>query len=1036
MVAIIAPIIPPERRMSRLLLALVLITPAAFAQEVRRADLKPGLLFTATDKGGFNVTRLESGVGLTLNPGDAAHPRSDGGQTFTWTGYIQIVSAGKYQFDATLLGKLKVSIGEQPVLSGEVKQKANTLVDAEVELKPGIQAFTVTLERTDPGVRVELNWSGPRFRREPIPYFFFGHTLKQRPASFADDLKREHGRFLFEELSCIKCHTATADDKMAKGLAERSGPDLSKIAERAYPGWIDAWLADPKKLRPHTSMPAMFADDELGKAQRYAVVAYLSSLGKPLAEYKPPTVYPNDMRQSIDRGAKLFLTAGCAACHGDQLTAPPTRKKKDDDEDETPVDPTSSVYGVGTATGAQMYYTLNHVGSKTNPTALGQWLKNPLDTNPHGRMPNMQLSVQEAFDLARFLCKTTDEKISSKIPEPPKIAFDPAALVDPETSKTVTKLQGDEKWRAVGKWLVSSKGCVNCHKVEDGGKPLPVKDPPPLKLATVAKLAPAGCVGDDPDKGHPPGVVPKYSLSADQKAALTAFLKDGLKGAGTPSPVHSAKVAFKRFNCLNCHSRDGEGGIDPALADQMKALENPDNADDVQPPRLTGIGRKMRTSWMKEVLLNAGRARPWMTLRMPQYGDANVGKLHEHLPLLDGTTTDDAVGKAEFTKEKIETGKTLAGKQGHGCIACHDISGQRGGGTRGPDLATTNQRVRYDWYTRWMHQPQRMVPGTKMPQAFIDGKALLDQYYQGDGDKQIEAMWAYFSLGPGLPLPSGIEPPKGMIVAVKDRPEILRTFMPDNAGTKCIAVGYPGGMNTVFDSSQCRLSYAWAGNFLDVQPVWDGRGGNPARVLGSKFWTAPVGFPWALTNLDQLPDFDKQSKDTAFGAPLADGKVHNGPMALKFKGYTTDGEGNPTFQYSLTVDDRKTALSVAETPQPTKTTVANGLTRKFRVTAPDQKAVWLNVGVSFTQPRLLDRMDTEAKFAESMPANGLRVVAGVGGEAVQVFAADVGTWRFVKEGDRWRVLLRVSDGNGAPNEMTLTVWALPKPEPALLKELR
>lgn len=1027
--------------MSRSILALALGLAAlstVAAQEVRRADLKPGLLFTSTDAGGFSVTRLEPSVGITLNPGEAAHPRSDGGQTFRWTGYIQVVSAGTYRFDATLLGKLTIKVGDQLVYTQTVTgEAAKAVSDWNVELKTGIQPFTATLERTGPAVRADVRWNGPRFRPEPVPYFFFGHTLAQRPASFADDLKREHGRFLFEELSCVKCHAAAPTDPLAKGLAERSGPDLSKIAERAYPGWLDAWLADPKKLRPHTAMPQMFADDELGKAQRYAVVAYLSSLGQPLAEYKPPTVYPNDVKESMARGAKLYLTAGCAACHGDRLTAPPTKKKLDDDEDEVAFDPTGSMYGAGTGTGAKAVYQLNHIGSKTSPFALGLWLRNPLETNPHGRMPNMQLSVREAFDIARFLCQTTDDSISPKMPDAPKVDFDPAALVDAETGKRLATLPADQKWRGVGRWLVSKKGCVNCHTVEEDGKKLPLTGPmtPALKLDTIAKIGTGGCIAEKPDVTK----VPNYALTADQKAALTAFLKDGLKGAGTPSPVHAAKVAFKRFNCLNCHKRDGEGGIDLALADMMKALENPDNADDVQPPQLTGVGHKMRTSWMKEVLLNGGRARPWMTLRMPQYGPDNVGHLHEQIPLLEGTVTDDTVGKAEFTKEKIETGRALAGKQGHGCISCHDISGQRGGGTRGPDLATTNQRVRFDWYTRWMHQPQRMVPGTKMPQAFIDGKALLDQYYEGDGDKQIEALWAYFSLGPGLPLPAGLEPPKGLTVLVKDRPEILRTFMPDNAGTKCVAVGYPGGLNLVFDSSQCRLSYAWAGNFLDVRPVWDGRGGNPARLLGAKFWTAPVGFPWAVTDTNSptaVPDFVRQAKDPAFAAPLPEGKVYSGPMAVQFRGYSVDIPGNPTFRYALTADDGKTVVSIAETPQPVTATVANGLTRRFAVESSSNKVVWLNVGDSAGEPKLLNEAGETVPLAESVPAKGVKVVAGAGGQAVEVYAADTGEWRLVKAGDRWQILLKVVDGVATKAEFALSVWTLPKPEQGLLKELK
>ena len=1031
--------------MSRLLLSLVAAAFAipAVAQEVRRADLKPGLLFTSTDKSGFSVTRLESNPAITLNPGEAAHPRSDGGQSFTWTGYIQIVAAGKYKFDATLLGKLGVSIDGQPVLGGETKGKAEAITGNDVELKSGIQTFTVTLDRTDPTVRVELNWSGPRFRREPIPYFFFGHTLKQRPVSFIDDLKREHGRFLFEELACVKCHAAGVDDKMTKGLAARSGPDLSKIAERAYPGWVDAWLADPKKLRPHTAMPQMFSEDEKGRAERYAVVAYLNSLGKPLAEYKPPLVYPNDIKESLARGGKLFLTAGCAACHGDQLTAPPTKKKKDDDEDEKPFDTTGSVYGVGTASGPQTFYTLNHVGSKTSPAALAKWLKNPTETNPHGRMPNMQLTDGEALDLANHLCKVTDEKITAKMPDAPKA--DPIELVN-DAKRNGVKLEGDKlelivgafggkKWELAGWVLFQSKGCANCHKAS------PELDPKALagvtKFKTLVDVQGAGgngCLAEKPEVTR----TPNYALAADQRAALTTFLKDGLKGAGSPSPVHTAKIALKRFNCLNCHNRDGEGGIDLGLSDKMKALESAENADDVQPPRLAGVGHKMRTSWMKDVLLNAGRARPWMTLRMPQYGAENVGKLHEHLPLLEGTTTDDAVGKVEYTKEKVETGKALTGKQGHGCISCHDISGVRGGGTRGPDLATTNQRVRFDWYTRWMHQPQRMVPGTKMPQAFIEGKALLTTYYDGDGDKQIEALWAYYSLGPGLPLPAGIDPGnKGLTVVVGDRPEILRTFMPDNAGTRCVAVGYPGGLNVVFDSTQCRLAYAWAGHFLDVKPVWDGRGGNPAKLLGTKFWTSPAGFPWAITDAaDKLPDFDKQNKDPAFAAPLPDGKTHTGPMAVKFGGYKIDDKGYPTFAYTLTADDGKAVLTVKEMPQPSAATVANGLTRKFDVKTPAGKAVWLNVGVSNAQPRLYWAQGGDIPFAETVKNGDARVVLTGTGEAVQVIQADQGAWRFVKDGDRWRVYLLLDFNQAMNAEVNLRAWALPKADPALVKDLK
>src|SRR5262249_22736901 len=142
---------------------------------------------------------------------------------------------------------------------------------------------------------------------------------------------------------------------------------------------------------------------------------------------------------------------------------------------------------------------------------------------------------------------------------------------------------------------------------------------------------------------------------------------------------------------------------------------------------------------------------PWMTLRMPQYGEANLGSLPDTLALLEGVIAEPETHRPDLTAEKLEAGRLLTGKNGHGCISCHDISGITGGGTRGPDLALTSQRVRHDWYVRWMHNPQRIAPGTRMPQNFIDGKALLTTVYNGDGDKQIDALWSYLALGPGLP---------------------------------------------------------------------------------------------------------------------------------------------------------------------------------------------------------------------------------------------------------------------------------------------
>src|SRR5688500_17083200 len=198
----------------------------------------------------------------------------------------------------------------------------------------------------------------------------------------------------------------------------------------------------------------------------------------------------------------------------------------------------------------------------------------------------------------------------------------------------------------------------------------------------------------------------------------------------------------------------------------------------------------------------------------------------------------------------------------------------------------------------------------------------------------------------GLPLPEGLEPPKGLIVAVKDRPEILRTFMPD-AGSKAIAVGYPGGVKVAFAADQCRLAYSWAGNFLDASPVWNNRGGAPAKLLGPQFWTGPAGHPWGLTvNPHVPPDFAAREKNPAFGLPLPlePARIYDGPMAVHFDGYSLDHSGLPTFRYRLTENPKDGVLKVAERPRPLKASVATGLARQFTVEAPGGYRAWLLAG--------------------------------------------------------------------------------------------
>jgi hypothetical protein len=267
--------------------------------------------------------------------------------------------------------------------------------------------------------------------------------------------------------------------------------------------------------------------------------------------------------------------------------------------------------------------------------------------------------------------------------------------------------------------------------------------------------------------------------------------------------------------------------------------------------------------------------------------------------------------------------------------------------------------------------------------------------------------------------------------------------MPE-AGSKAIAVGYPGGVNVAFDAATCRLVYAWGGNFLDASPVWNNRGGAPAKLLGPKFWAGPPGNPWGIGSSQQPPDFVTRSKDPAYGAPLPDGVLYPGPMAVHFDGYRLDPAGRPTFRYR--VDYGSYSLSVAERPEPLKSVAGLGVARHFELKGPPDQHGWLLAGESDREPRLYTEkgepvpLDLKAATPEA-PAAGKLVVLPQAGDAVFVLAATKapeGTaWRFAaRPGGGWLAIAKVPAGkDGLKADLTVSTWSLPRDDAGLLREL-
>jgi cytochrome c551/c552 len=1009
------------RRNLLVLLSLVCAVPL-LAQEIEPEDLKPGLLATYQERTAraMKMTRLEHTIALNLGEDESPHPAVEAGRgTYTWEGYIKVLRNGEYTLAARLRGNVRISIGGKVFETSALGERAELKSSPSVTLKAGIQPIRVVYDRPEKGrATLELLWKVPQFRFEQIPSEQLGHLPNNEAGEFKQSSRIDHGRFVFEEHGCVNCHNPEEKSRLSTSLVSRQGPNLTQIGSRVYSGWLESWMLDPSKHRPNTTMPKLFSDDANGKAEAKAVAHYLVTLGGPMPDNKQK-ISPQDLAKGLSKGQSLFTSVGCAACHQEK----PAVKEFE-----------PSVYGLLSPLGVQSHYALGALGSKTRADRLATFLLNPLATHPNGRMPNLSLTNEEARDLSLYLVTSRDEKIPQEIGNPTE--GPPAALMEAVLGKNnLGKIPVTAQWAEVGQKLVTTKGCVNCHIISPNNQPLP-------KLATKSLHT----IRQKPDQGCLSGKgtsVAVYKLSETDRDSLTAWLKASNDAEGVKAPTYEARVAFKRFNCLNCHQREGEGGLSVELIEQMQKLEKSENIDDVRPPTLNGVGHKLLTPWFQKVLTQGGRARPWMSLRMPQYGEQNVGKLAEGITHLEGADLEEKITDVELTPTKVQVGKLMIGKTGLGCISCHDIAGIPNTGTRGPDLASTNQRVRYSWYRDWLEQPQRMAPNTRMPQIFVDNKSLFPNALDGNPDAQAEAMWAYMSLGSKMPLPIGLEPPKGLVVKVDGETEILRTFMPE-AGNRAIAVGFPGGVNVAFDANQCRLSYGWAGNFLDASPVWNNRGGAPAKLLGPKFWTAPPGNPWSVGGSQEPPDFAKRSNDPAFGKPLPDLQLFKGDRKVFFDGYSLDEKSVPTFYYRV-LGEGTAPLTVVEKVEPLKS-IATGFLRDFKLTIPPNSASYLNAGESNQEPKLFNadgsevKLDLKSGASEQEVAGKLVILPGEGdGSTVLSLSPSIEgvKWRLQpRPGGGWQALVKIPmTKTGVKGDLPLKVWSLGKVDPAFLKGL-
>jgi mono/diheme cytochrome c family protein len=528
-----------------------------------------------------------------------------------------------------------------------------------------------------------------------------------------------HGERLFLQLGCHGCHLVEGYESI-----EKVGPYLRRLAAKVEPGWLIRWLENPHRFRERTKMPNFLFD----RGQATAIAAYLLHASREdsdswLSQHPAQLgVDPRDP-QKVAAGRALADGLGCRGCHG--LAPGESPALLGADKDLAP--------------------NLGKVAEKTDARWLFHWLKNPRGYSPVARMPNLRLSDEEAVALASFLL-TLGER-------------EPHASLNGTLQEAELIAQGEK--------LVRKYGCAGCHDVAGmenesrigvelstfGSKPREelffgnhTDIPNTWDDWTYHKLKDPRTYQTDRIEQ----VMPQFKLADSDIDALRVFLHSRMDervpqryhapDAGRAKALTEGRRLVEKYNCVGCHVIEGAGGVIRARYEETPTMA---------PPILNGEGAKVQPDWLFAFLKQPSPIRPWLQVRMPTFGlsDEETHTLVEYFLAQETVEIPFVhVDETAIPAEHVAAGKVLASNEYFDCFSCHQQGDKKPEGPPegwAPDLAMARRRLNPDWIVRWLEDPQRVQPGTKMPSFYPGGP---EDVLQGDEQRQIRALRDYLMM--------------------------------------------------------------------------------------------------------------------------------------------------------------------------------------------------------------------------------------------------------------------------------------------------
>ena len=723
-----------------------------------------------------------------------------------------------------------------------------------------LQRFLASPETVKPGTSMPNLLRGDAGKAELLTHYLLSMSPPAPPAAFPDKAASARGESLYHRIGCVACH----DPQNGSAPPAGSVP-LPRMEEKwAFDG-LRKFLMDPLATRPSGRMPSL----NLTSAEAADLAHYLLR-GTKVPAAVEASFYSARFRSLEDlEQTETTRTASAAG-----LTAGPP------------------LLGGGSAVRLTTWLNVETAGryrfflsaSSASRFAInGNWVMGE-DT---WESPQIAENHTVDFKAGRHELKVDFVKRGKKEPaltvewEGPGIPRSPvpAHLLSSEKEPVMPRPEfiPDPAKAEQGLAIYIAMNCASCHESKPSAPALPA----------LAALTPGkGCLAETP-----PAPLPHYHFDGAQRSELGEALRT-LNAASLPAPTpqQNLSLTLANFRCTQCHVRDGQGGV-PADRDGFFTS----NADDVGdegrlPPKLDGTGDKLRPEWIRRVLTEGAAVRPYLNTRMPQFGAAHTAHLPNLLVSLD-RKADPVTPSPDAPDIQREAGRKLTGTDGLSCIGCHQFNRQPAHALQVMDLTTSTQRLNEDWFRRFLRDPNRFNPGTRMPALWPGGHSLLPALLDGDTDRQHTALWTYLADGPEAKFPEGLSR-QNMELVVGGEAVVYRGKLWE-AGFRGIATGYPGQLNAAFDAEEMRLALVWKGRFLNVSPHWSSQGMGRIRPLGDDPVLFPHGPAFAvLTNpADPWP------------------AAATGTAGMKFHGYQLDALKRPVFLYTIAGVDIEDSLT-------------------------------------------------------------------------------------------------------------------------------